>query len=75
MDQIYLFTRSNNNNKKARQNIGKPLYIQNEGDVMSEKWDSLRDECQHCSVYCPAKIFRLKHKKEETRLSTADSLN
>lgn len=45
----------------------------NESDVMSEKWDSLRDEYHNCSVYCPDKIFRLKHKRRESRLNSAGS--
>lgn len=47
----------------------------NQSGVMSEKWDSLRDEYHHCSVYCPDKIFRLKHKRRESKLNSAGSLS
>lgn len=60
--------------KKPDKIYGKPLYFRNEGGVISEKWDSFRDECHNCSVYCPNKVFRLKHKKAEG-LSPADSLS
>lgn len=41
--------------------VCKPLYIRNEGDVMSEKWDV--SESDHCSVYCPEKILILEYKQ------------
>lgn len=49
--------------KKPNKIYGKTLYNGSESGVMSEKWDSLRDEYHNCSVYCPDKIFRLKQKR------------
>lgn len=56
--------------------VCKPLYVRNEwGVVISEGWDTLRDEYYHCSVYCPEKVFRLPHKEGEPRQSPAYSLS
>lgn len=61
--------------KKPNKIYGKTLYNGSESGVMSEKWDSLRDEYHNCSVYCPDKIFRLKQKRGASRLNSAGSLS
>lgn len=56
--------------------VCKPLYVRNEwGVVISEWWDTLRDEYYHCSVYSPEKVFRLPYKEGEPRQSPAYSLS